>query len=153
MKWKHFPRYLPFVRGIHRSTVNSPQKGQGRRSLMFSLIYARINGWVSNYEAGDLRRHCVHFDVILMIANIMQTAFSNVFVKLNVVRRVICHWPLLRHPMKTFSTSLALCAGIHQCVTGPLCGEFTGHRGIPLTKANDAELWCFLWSASEQAVD
>ena len=31
-------------------------------------------------------------------------------------------------------------------VTGPLCREFTGHRWIPLTKANDAELWCFLWS-------
>ena len=23
----------------------------------------------------------------------------------------------------------------------------TGHRWIPLTKASDAELWCFLWSA------
>ena len=33
------------------------------------------------------------------------------------------------------------------CVTGPLCGEFTGHRWIPLTKASDVELWCFLWSA------
>ena len=32
-------------------------------------------------------------------------------------------------------------------VTGPLCGEFTGHRLIPLTKASDAELWCFLWSS------
>ena len=32
-------------------------------------------------------------------------------------------------------------------VTGPLCGEFTGHRWIPLTKASDRELWCFLWSA------
>ena len=28
-------------------------------------------------------------------------------------------------------------------VTGPLCGEFTGHRWIPRTKASDAELWCF----------
>ena len=28
-------------------------------------------------------------------------------------------------------------------VTDPLCGEFTGHRRIPLTKASDAELWCF----------
>ena len=27
------------------------------------------------------------------------------------------------------------------CITGPLCGEFTGHRWIPLTKASDAELW------------
>ena len=32
-------------------------------------------------------------------------------------------------------------------VTGHLCGEFTGHRWIPDTKASDAELWCFLWSA------
>ena len=28
-------------------------------------------------------------------------------------------------------------------VTGPLCGEFTGHRWIPLTKTSDTELWCF----------
>ena len=26
-------------------------------------------------------------------------------------------------------------------VTGPLCGEFTGHRWIPRTKANDAVIW------------
>ena len=32
-------------------------------------------------------------------------------------------------------------------VTGHLCGEFTGDRGIPGTKASDAEHWCFLWSA------
>ena len=34
-------------------------------------------------------------------------------------------------------------------VIGPLCGEFTGPWWIPSTKASDAELWCFLWSASE----
>ena len=28
IKWKHFPRYWPFVRGIRRSPVNSPHKGQ-----------------------------------------------------------------------------------------------------------------------------
>ena len=32
-------------------------------------------------------------------------------------------------------------------VTGHLYGDFTGHRWIPSTKAIDAELWCFLWSA------
>ena len=32
-------------------------------------------------------------------------------------------------------------------VTGHLCGEFTGFRWNPRTKASDAELWCFLWSA------
>ena len=34
-------------------------------------------------------------------------------------------------------------------VTGHLCGEFTGPRWIPRTKASDVELWCFLWSVSE----
>ena len=29
----------------------------------------------------------------------------------------------------------------------------TGHRWIPRTKASDAELWCFLWSAHEQTVE
>ena len=38
-------------------------------------------------------------------------------------------------------------------VTGPLCGEFTGHRWIPHTKASEAELWCFLWSAPELTVE
>ena len=33
--------------------------------------------------------------------------------------------------------------GILFRVTGHLCGEFTGHRWIPRTKASDAELWCF----------
>ena len=34
--------------------------------------------------------------------------------------------------------------------TDPLWGEFIGHRWIPPIKASDAELWCFLWPASEQ---
>ena len=38
-------------------------------------------------------------------------------------------------------------------VTGPLCGEFTGHRWIPPTMASDAELWCFLLSVPEQTVE
>ena len=66
IKWKHFPRYLPFLRGIHRSPVNSPHKGQRRGALMFSLICTRINSWVNNREAGDLRRNSTHYDVIIM---------------------------------------------------------------------------------------
>ena len=53
IKWKHFPRYWPFVRGIHRSTVNSPHKSQWRGALMFSFICAQVNGWVNKREAGD----------------------------------------------------------------------------------------------------
>ena len=69
--WRHqmetfFPRYCPFVRGIHRSPVNSPHKGQWRGALMFSLRCAWINGWVNNYEAGGLRRHRAHYDVTVI---------------------------------------------------------------------------------------
>ena len=46
IKWKHFPRDWPVVKGIHRSPVNSPHKAQWRRALMFSLIYAWTNGCV-----------------------------------------------------------------------------------------------------------
>ena len=67
IKWKHFPRNWPFVREIHRSPVNFPHKGQWRGALMFSLIYAWINDWVNNREAGDLRRQHGHYDVIVML--------------------------------------------------------------------------------------
>ena len=66
IKWKHFPRNWPFVRGIHRSPVNSPHKGQWRRALMFSLICVWVKGWINNQEAGDLRRYRTHYDVTVM---------------------------------------------------------------------------------------
>ena len=67
IKWKHFPRYWPSVRGIHRSPVNSPHKGQWRGDSMFSLIFAWTNGWVNNRDAGDLRCHRAHYDVTVTI--------------------------------------------------------------------------------------
>ena len=66
IKWKSFPRYWPFTRGINRSPVNSLHKGQWRGALMFSLICAGINGWVNSREAGDLERHRAHRDVTIM---------------------------------------------------------------------------------------
>ena len=70
IKWKKFPRYWPFVRGIHRSPVNSPHKGQWRGAFMFSLICAWTNRSVNNREAGDWRRYRAHDDVIVMFFQI-----------------------------------------------------------------------------------
>ena len=75
IKWKHFPRYWPFVRGIHRSPVISPDKGLWRGALMFSLIYVWINGWVNTGEAGDLRRHRAHYDVTKMKENVQREKY------------------------------------------------------------------------------
>ena len=66
IKWKHFPRYWPFVRGIQLSLVNFPHKGQWRGDLIFSLMCAWKNVWVNSHEACDLRRYCAHYDVPVM---------------------------------------------------------------------------------------
>ena len=66
IKWKHFARYWPFVRGIHRSPVNSPHKDQWRGASMFSLICTPIKGGVNDDEAGDLRRYRTHYEITVM---------------------------------------------------------------------------------------
>ena len=65
-KWKYFPHYWPFLRGIHRSPVKSPHKGQWRGALKFSLICFGLNGWINNRKAGDMRRYRAHYDVTMM---------------------------------------------------------------------------------------
>ena len=47
IKWKHFPRYWPFVRAM-----NSPHKGQWRGASCFHwnvFIDLRLNKWLSKY--------------------------------------------------------------------------------------------------------
>ena len=68
-------RYWPFVRGIHRSPVDSLHKGQWRGALVFSLIYAWINAWVNNREALNLRRHRAHCDATVMRKIIIKTVW------------------------------------------------------------------------------
>ena len=40
---------------------------------MFSLICSRINAWVDNSEAGDLRRNHAHYDIIWQLKWILAT--------------------------------------------------------------------------------
>ena len=64
-KIETFSRYWPFVRGIHRSLLDSPHKGQRRGALMFSLTCAWTNHWVNIRDAGDLKRYRAHYDITL----------------------------------------------------------------------------------------
>ena len=90
IKSKHFPRYWPFVRGIHRSPVNSPHKGQWRGALMFSLICAWINGWVNYGNAGDLRRHRAHYEVIVMTIRNLPCQFKKLVFLWFLLCRKVC---------------------------------------------------------------
>ena len=38
IKWKHFPRYWPSVKGIHRSLVDPPHKDQWHGALIFLFV-------------------------------------------------------------------------------------------------------------------
>ena len=92
MKRKHFPRYWPIVRGIHRSPVNFTHKGQWHRYLMFSSICAWINGWVNTAEAGDLRRHRAHIDVTLIgtriVVSVMVTSWHDPLTPYNISQEI-----------------------------------------------------------------
>ena len=107
IKWKHFPRYWPFVLGIHRSPVYSPHKGQWRGALMFSLIYVWINGWVHNGEDSDLGHFRAHYDVTVMMSVVMVLSsgfFSNN--GLNLLPKGLPLYSLLYHILKDNRKSL-----------------------------------------------
>ena len=69
-----FSALLAICAGNSPVTGEFPHKGQWRGALMFSLICAWINGWVNNGEAGNLRRHRAHYDVIVIVRGIHQWA-------------------------------------------------------------------------------
>ena len=46
--------------------MSSVLKKADKLNLSLSLSAPCINGWVNNHQAGDLRRHCAHYYVIVM---------------------------------------------------------------------------------------
>ena len=95
IEWKHFPRYWPFVRGIHRSPVNSPHKGQWRGALTFSLVCAWINAWVNSRALGDFRCHRTHYEVIIMFMyHISRNAIARYSVDCNPPYMPMTWWAL-----------------------------------------------------------
>ena len=95
--WRHqmetFSALLAICAGNSPVPGEFPHKGQWRGALMFSLINAWINDWVNNREAGDLRHHHAHYDIIVMtqkIAYKMCTQFCGVVFYGNYITS--CFW-------------------------------------------------------------
>ena len=53
-----------------------PHKGQWRGTLMFCLICVWTNGWVNNRDAGDLRCHRAHYDILVKDFPVSLNRFS-----------------------------------------------------------------------------
>ena len=84
IKWKHFPHYWPFARGIHRSPEDSPHKDQWHGALIFSVICPWTNGGANNRDAGGLRHHHAHYDITVM--NSVYLSHSWKFIEM----RILC---------------------------------------------------------------
>ena len=72
--------------------------------------------------------------------------------KCNFMKENICNLIKISH-YDVIKLNLFRVASLSFHVTGPLWGKSTGYQWIPLTKAIDVELLCFLWSAPEQTVE
>ena len=101
------------------------------RSTLPINFHHENKGPVNSPHKWPVTRKMFSFDSVIICSDL----FRNVIYKVNNTGHVV--------PTMTSSN-----ANIFR-VTGLLCGEFPGHRGIPRTKASDAELWFFLWSAPE----
>ena len=120
-----------FVRGIHRSPVNSSHRGKSRGTLMFSLICVWTNIRINIGDASDLRRHPAHYDDIVMYPD--------------VIARIICRYifnntqlekfPFIWRQLVSFETLL-----INNCSDGP-----KGNPVIALHVKDSNWLHLFIW--------
>ena len=88
--WRHqmetFSALLALFAGNSPVTGEFPHKSQWRGALGFSLICTWINGWVTNREAGDLRRHRAHYDITVM--RLIAIAGSNKLATCNIIIQI-----------------------------------------------------------------
>ena len=83
-KWKHFPRYWPFVRGIHWSSVNSPSQRPVARSfdlyLNRRLSKQSRRRWFET-PSRSLWRHCNEITIAFSTFHDVATWFYSAFFK------------------------------------------------------------------------
>ena len=112
IKWKLFPRYWSFVRGIHRPPVNPPpppphthtHKGQWCGALMFSLICAWTNGSVNNETPMIWDAIVLLMTLLLLILTVYPKKYAHGFC----FAVLCCGYTLTDFPISIRLTSLAL---------------------------------------------
>ena len=81
--WRHqmetFSALLALCAGNSPVTGEFPSQRPVTRSFDASLICAWINAWVNHREAGDLKPHCAHYDVTVMVLIIQTLHFLSLW--------------------------------------------------------------------------
>ena len=109
IKWKHYPRYWPFARGIDQSPVDSPHKGQWRGVLTFSLL----NAWTKVHL-----RFCVD---VIFVRVLMREVWGAIF-----VHRVAWLWDTAVSRMHCINENVIIMDG------DPLCQASRMDSGVLL---------------------
>ena len=127
------------------------RKHQSSASLAFVWGIDR-DRWIPHTK-GQLRGKCFH----LMTSSWITTAIQEAITVLQFFGAIYiqCVFVMVKHLAVSDNIIYMMTSSNGNIfrVTGPLCWEFTSRRWIPHTKASDAQLWCFLWSAPEWTVE
>ena len=75
IKWKKF-RVTGHLGGEFTAHRRIPHTKASDAELWYFLRSAPDNGWINNGEAGDLRRHRVHYDVTEMLTDVCAPTFT-----------------------------------------------------------------------------
>ena len=131
---------LAFVEGIHWWQVNSPQKGWVTRKMLPFDDVIMDSAHSRKITMTKLRSDCTHERHPIPCTYGQAMGCLSFYEVISEEK-----WP-------GYIRDDVINGNIFR-VTGPLWGEFTGHRWIPRTKASGAEIWCFLWSVPEWTVE
>ena len=150
---------LTFVSWIHRWPANFPHKGPVTREMLLfddvimleSYPLLLLSDFILCCYCRTLSSAVIVglYPLLLLLASLRQLQVTHI----TAIAALWPNWPI--QPLDNME--IISCSGPIMTssngnifrVTGPLCGEFIGHRWNPSTKASDAGLWCFPWSAPE----
>ena len=144
-------RYWPFVRGIHRSPVNSSHKDQWRAALVFSLISAWTNGWIFHIFATREKTvvcvgHSCRSSYILPTITVHWNVLTSLVLKPEYSGKPsqyrCCWWPGPNNRVAMYERHNDVIKWKHFPRYWPFVRWIHQPSMDSLTKASDAEHWC-----------
>ena len=90
--WRHQMETFSALLAICAGNSPVPVQRPVTRSVDIFFDLPRINGWVNNREAGDLRRHRAHYDVTVMFAQTVPGNIQNHYNQMGVQTLYFLIW-------------------------------------------------------------
>ena len=92
--WRHQMETFSALLALFAGNSRAPYKGQWQGALMFYLLCAWTNGSVNYRDMGELRCHCAHYDITVMIIPYTKLIF-NTLIEASMIHPTIQHFMYL----------------------------------------------------------